>query len=111
MMPPVDKVIERFIKSVLQAKRDSFIEQAMSRVEETHPHLTPEQTAELRLKMQDEIAAHFYGKIMGRRKELEKPLSILDGQIAAIARANNVAVATCNIKDFSDCGLDLINPF
>ena len=59
----------------------------------------------------DEVAAHFYGKIMGRRKEIGKPLSILDGQIAAIARANNLAVATRNIRDFSDCSLDLINPF
>ncbi|MBA2652540.1 MAG: type II toxin-antitoxin system VapC family toxin [Tatlockia sp.] len=59
----------------------------------------------------DEAAAHFYGKIMSRRKEIGKPLSIPDGQIAAIARANSLAVATRNIKDFSDCGLDLINPF
>jgi len=59
----------------------------------------------------DEVAAHLYGKIMGKRKALGKPLSILDGQIAAIARANNCTVATRNSKDFADCGLDLINPF
>lgn len=59
----------------------------------------------------DEVAAHFYGKIMGRRKEMGKPLGIPDGQIAAIARANNLALATRNTRDFSDCGLDLINPF
>jgi predicted nucleic acid-binding protein len=51
----------------------------------------------------DEAAAHCYGKIMSRRKELGKPLGILDGQIAA--------VATRNISDFSNCDLDLINPF
>ena len=66
---------------------------------------------EYRIISFDEVAAHFYGKIMGRRKVIGKPLSILDGQIAAIARANNLAVATRNIRDFSDCGLDLINPF
>lgn len=59
----------------------------------------------------DEVAAHLYGKIMTRRKELGKPLSILDGQIAAIARANNFTVATRNSKDFADCDLNLINPF
>lgn len=59
----------------------------------------------------DEVAAHLYGKIMSRRKELGKPLSIPHGQIAAIARAHSLAVATRNTCDFSDCGLDLINPF
>lgn len=58
-----------------------------------------------------ESAAHIYGKIMGLRKELERPLSIPDGQIAAIARTHNATVATRNIRDFADCELDLINPF
>lgn len=66
---------------------------------------------EHRILTLDETSAHFYGKIMARRKELGKPLSVLDGQIAAIARANNLAVATRNSRDFSDCGLHLINPF
>lgn len=59
----------------------------------------------------DEASAHQYGKLMGHRKNLGKPLSILDGQIAAIAFTQGAAVATRNIKDFSDCGLDLIDPF
>ena len=59
----------------------------------------------------DEVAAHLYGKIMSRRKELGKPMSLPDGQIAAIARAQNAAVATRNLSDFSNCGLELINPF
>ena len=39
------------------------------------------------------------------------PLSALDGQIAAIARANRLSVATRNVRDFEHCDLDLINPF
>ena len=59
----------------------------------------------------DAHAARLYGEVMGRRKKLGRPLGILDGQIAAIARANDFAVATRNVSDFEECGLDVINPF
>lgn len=59
----------------------------------------------------DETAAHHYGKIMSHRKNLGHPMSILDGQIAAIAVAHGGTLATRNIRDFSDCALTLINPF
>lgn len=64
-----------------------------------------------RLLSFDESAAHHYGTIMNERKKLGKPLSILDGQIAAIALAQNATLATRNIRDFIDCQLTLINPF
>jgi predicted nucleic acid-binding protein len=48
---------------------------------------------------------------MGQRKESGRPLSIPDGQIAAIARAHGATIATRNIRDFVDCGIELINPF
>lgn len=59
----------------------------------------------------DNSAARQYAEVMGYRKEIGRPLGILDGQIAAIARVNNQAVATRNIRDFEDCGIELINPF
>ena len=59
----------------------------------------------------DEAAARAYGDIMGHRKELGRPISITDGQIAAIARANGFGIATRNIKDFEDSQIALINPF
>lgn len=34
-----------------------------------------------------------------------------DAQIAAMTRTNNFKLATRNIKDFENCGIDLINPF
>jgi len=59
----------------------------------------------------DEEAARLYGVLMGRRKAIGRPLSILDGQIASIARARGCAVATRNVRDFVECGVDILNPF
>ena len=59
----------------------------------------------------DEAAARAYGDIMGHRKELGRPISVTDGQIAAIARANGFGVATRNIKEIDDGQIALINPF
>lgn len=59
----------------------------------------------------DEAAAHRYGEIMGRRKEIGRPLAILDGQIAAIAWSNGYSVATRNVQDFVDCGVEVMSPF
>ena len=59
----------------------------------------------------DESAARVYGELMGDRKELGLPMSVPDGQIAAIARLNHLAVATRNVLDFEHCGIDVLNPF
>ncbi len=59
----------------------------------------------------DEEAARHYGVVMGRRRALGRPLSIQDGQIASIARARGFAVATRNVRDFVECGVEVINPF
>lgn len=59
----------------------------------------------------DEAAARIYGEVKGYRKEIGRPLSDMDGQIAAIARSNGFAVATRNTRDFEACGIELINPF
>ena len=59
----------------------------------------------------DEEAARLYGVLMGRRKAIGRPLSILDGQIASIARARGYGVATRNVRDFVECGVDILNPF
>lgn len=59
----------------------------------------------------DEHAAAHYGEVMAHRKELGRPLSVADGQIAALASLHGFAVATRNVRDFLDCGIELINPF
>jgi predicted nucleic acid-binding protein len=59
----------------------------------------------------NEMAARAYAEIMGMCKEKGRPMSLPDGQIAAIAQINHLALATRNITDFETCGIQLINPF
>ena len=59
----------------------------------------------------DEDAARVYGEVMGYRREIGRPISSLDGQIAAIARSRGFSVATRNVRDFEECQIELINPF
>lgn len=59
----------------------------------------------------DEEAAQRYGEVMARRRKTGRPLAALNGQIAAIAWARGHAIATRNVRDFVDCGVEVINPF
>ena len=59
----------------------------------------------------NELAARAYAEIMAMCKEKGRPMSLPDGQIAAIAQTNHLALATRNITDFEACGIQLINPF
>ncbi len=59
----------------------------------------------------NEITARIYAEIMGSCREKGYPMSLPDGQIAAIAKANQLTLATRNISDFKHCGIELINPF
>ncbi len=59
----------------------------------------------------DLAAAYAYGNIMVQRRKAGKPLSIPDGQIAAIAYAQEFILATRNERDFIKCGLQIVNPF
>lgn len=45
------------------------------------------------------------------RRRKGRPMSQFDAQIAAIARSTGAAVATRNVVDFEDCGIDLVNPW
>jgi len=38
-------------------------------------------------------------------------MSMADAQIAAICRTHDAALATRNIRDFEESGVDLINPW
>ena len=59
----------------------------------------------------DEAAAMHYGEVMGTAARNGRPMSIPDGMIAATARIHAASLATRNVADFRNTGLDLRNPW
>jgi hypothetical protein len=56
-------------------------------------------------------AARVFSKIAAQRRALGKPISHADAQIAAIVNVRRARLATRNLADFEDCGLDLVDPW
>ena len=59
----------------------------------------------------DSDAAEFYAEIGAARRAAGRPISQFDAQIAAVTRLRGANLATRNVKDFEDCGIDVINPW
>jgi len=59
----------------------------------------------------DRAAAEAYAAIGAARRRLGRPIATLDAQIAAIAQAHGAALATRNVADFADCGIDVVDPW
>lgn len=59
----------------------------------------------------DMASTHHYGESVTIRLRAAKSIDAFDLLIAAIARSNSMAVATRNVVDFEDCGVDLIDPW
>jgi predicted nucleic acid-binding protein len=59
----------------------------------------------------DSDAADMYAEIGAVRRTSGKPISQFDCMIVAIARSRGAVLATRNVKDFEDCGVDLVNPW
>ena len=66
---------------------------------------------ERRILSFDSKAARVYSEIAANRRAIGKPISFADCQLAAIARCHGAAIATRNVGDFEDCGIELINPW
>jgi len=60
----------------------------------------------------DEDAARHYARIVSARTRVGRPISVEDAQIAAIALAHRMPLATRNTTDFDLIdGLELVNPW
>jgi len=59
----------------------------------------------------DSDAADLYAEIGARRKTAGRPISQFDAMIAAVARFHGAVLATRNVHDFDDCGVDVVNPW
>lgn len=60
----------------------------------------------------DEDAARHYAAIVSARMRAGRPISVEDAQIAAIARAHRMPLATRNTTDFELIdGLEVVNPW
>ena len=59
----------------------------------------------------DSDAADIYAAIASGRRQAGQPISLPDGQIAAITQARGGRLATRNVSDFTNCGIDIVNPW
>lgn len=59
----------------------------------------------------DEAAALLYADMAVHARSAGRPLPEADGFIAATAAAHGFGIATRNIRDFLDTGVDLIDPW
>lgn len=59
----------------------------------------------------EERAAEIYADIIVDRKQQGKPIEVMDAMIASIALLKTATLATRNVSDFENCGLELVNPW
>jgi toxin FitB len=59
----------------------------------------------------DQNAADAYAGLIARSREAGNAISVIDGQIAAIAAVHDFAVATRDVGPFEAAGVTVINPW
>ena len=59
----------------------------------------------------DALAAAWFGPVMVRRARLGLPIQGFDALIAAICRAHGAALATRNVRDFVETGIEIVDPW
>jgi toxin FitB len=58
----------------------------------------------------DSDAARVFAKIGAARRALGRPISHADAQIVALSQVRGAKLATRNIGDFEDCGIEVVDP-
>ncbi len=56
-------------------------------------------------------SSEHYAEIVSSRSRAGRPISTFDAQIAAVCRQHEALLATRNTADFTDTGVQLINPW
>jgi predicted nucleic acid-binding protein len=59
----------------------------------------------------DSEAADIYAEIAVSRRSTGRAISQFDAMVVAMARSRGASLATRNVKDFENCGVDLIDPW
>ena len=59
----------------------------------------------------DSDAARAFARIGAQRRALGRPISQADAQIAAIALVRRAKLATRDVTDFLDCGVEVVDPW
>jgi toxin FitB len=59
----------------------------------------------------DSDAADMHADIAASRRTAGNPIRQFDAMIVAMADSRGASLATRNVKDFEDCGVEVINPW
>ena len=59
----------------------------------------------------DSAATCAYADIAAMRRSIGRSIPLVDGQVAAIARSRSMTVAMCNVRDFEDTRIEIIDPW
>jgi predicted nucleic acid-binding protein len=59
----------------------------------------------------DSDAARVFAKMGVARRRLGRPISHADAQIAALVQVRGAKLATRNVEDFKDCGIEVVDPW
>ena len=70
-----------------------------------------EQTFVGRILPFDKGAATAYARLRTTREQSGRPITTEDAMIAAIARTHTLTVVTRDTGGFTDCGIEIINPW
>ena len=94
--------IRRCIEKLPQGRRNNSLSSAANEIFETFAQ---------QILTFDAVAAEQYALIVSHRDGLGLPIDGFDAQIAAICRVHGATLATRNVSDFRQTGIELINPW